>query len=409
MPERVMPYASLMVVEKMPNFQSSYPDRFRSLSTAGRWLPNDASPMLRLLIGIDQSPYSRAGYELGLMPCDANPNYLSTGAVVFNSDLNHCLINDGARRQGGKIRFTTTYKEDAIDCFILGKARVRRTIVSVNQLLPTTPPPERGETECPICKTDFGNEPRFTCRNGHQVHLDCWEHWGRTAVRDKTLCVVCRCPTGAEGQPHTHLRTEFHIPAPNHRVADQSALSVFKYALDMRGGLLGTAVGDTLFRYNTAHHLTEWKSGDEQHPEMRGVVISTQITRPYWRDFLTHFRSAENISYLLGLKVAVYQYAERDFLADLNRTNPVDVAMRMLTENPEGDGRNALKWRTYVEAQILSKSNEEIVEFVKRVMNETKDTRDEYWFKRENYNLPYVPPVSAERVEVAVVDIPAQV
>lgn len=407
MPEQVKPYASLMVVDAMPCFQSPYPERFRSLSSARHWCPTNVSPMLRLLITIDQSPYLKAGYELGLMPCDSNPNYLSTGAVVFSPDLTLCLINDGARRQGGKIRFTTTRKEDAIDCFILGKARVRRTIVCVNQLLPATPPPERGENECPICKSDMGAETRFTCRNGHQTHLTCWNEWTRVAVRDKTLCVVCRCPTGAEGQPHQHLRTEFHIPAPNHRVADLSALSVFKYALDMRGGLLGTAIGDTLFRYTTDHHLTEWRSGGEQHPDLRGVIISTQINRPYWRDFLTYFRTPENISYLLGLCVPVYHYAERDFLADLNRSNPVDVAMRMLTENPDGERRNALKWRTYVETQILTKSNEEILEEVKRVMNLAKDTRDVYWFVRENYDLPVVAPVPVPvSVERPVVDMP---
>jgi len=392
MPESVKPYASLMVVEQMPCFNGGEPTRFRHLRDARLWCPTNVSPMLRLLITIDQSPYLKAGYGLGLMPCEANPNFIGTGVIIFSSDLKHCLINDGARRQGGKIRFTSTHKEDAIDCFVLGKARLPRAIVSVNQLLPTIPPPERGENECPICKSDMGAETRFTCRNGHQTHLTCWNEWTRVAVRDRTLCVVCRCPTGAEGQPHTHLRTEFHLTTANHRDADLLALSVFKYALDMRGGLLGTAIGDTLFRYTTDHHLTEWRSGSDEHPKMRGVIISTSIQRPFWRDFLTYFRTPENISYLLGLSVPVYMYAERDFLADLNRTNPVDVAMRMLTENPDADRRNTLKWRTYVEAQVLPKTNEEIVEEVKRVMNLTKDTRDTYNFRRVEFNLPYVAP-----------------
>jgi hypothetical protein len=355
---------------------------------------------LQLFASIDQSLYLKAGYELGLMPCDSNPNYLREGTIVFNPDLTLCLINDGARRQGGKIRFTSTHKYDAIDCFIIGKARMVRTIVSINQLLPTTPPPERQEAECTICKSDWGTEPRFTCRNGHQVHLRCWDEWTRVAVRDRTLCVLCRCDTTAD--PKAHLRTEFHLPTANHRDADLLALSVFKYALDLRGGLTGTAIGDTLFRYTTEHHLTDWRSGDERHPEMRGVINRTTIHRPYWRDFMTFFRSPENISYLLGLKVAVYHYAEANFLADLNRTNPVDVAMRLLTENHEGDRRSALKWRTYVEAQVLPKTDEEIIELVKRVMNDLKDTRDAYYFHRANYDLPYVPPVSAERVEVLV-------
>lgn len=398
MPESVKPYASLMVVEQMPEFQSSYPDRFRTLRSAGRWCPTNVSPMLRLLLNLDQSPYLRAGYELGLMPCDHNPNYTRTGAVIFNPDLTLCLINDGARRQGGKIRFTTTLKVDAIDCFLLGKRKVRRTIVSINQLLPTAPPPERGETECPICKSEMGNEPLFTCRNGHQVHMRCWDEWTRTAVRDRTLCVLCRCDTTAD--PKTHLRTEFHIPAATHRDADLLALSIFKYALDVRGGLMGYAVGDTLYRYTTDHHLTEYRSGDERHPELRGVIISTSIQRPFWRDFITYFRTPENISYLLGMSVPIYHYGEATFLADLNRSNPVDVAMRLLTDNPDGDRRNGLKWRTYLETQILTKSNDELIDFVKRIMNDTKDSRDTYHFGRESYDLPYVPPDTPARVEV---------
>jgi hypothetical protein len=228
--------------------------------------------------------------------------------------------------------------------------------------------------------------------------MRCWDEWTRTAVRDRTLCVLCRCDTTAD--PKTHLRTEFHIPAATHRDADLLALSIFKYALDVRGGLMGYAVGDTLYRYTTDHHLTEYRSGDERHPELRGVIISTSIQRPFWRDFITYFRTPENISYLLGMSVPIYHYGEATFLADLNRSNPVDVAMRLLTDNPDGDRRNGLKWRTYLETQILTKSNDELIDFVKRIMNDTKDSRDTYHFGRESYDLPYVPPDTPARVEV---------
>jgi hypothetical protein len=405
-PENILPpesipmpyaYAITLAAAHMPEYDTAYhPERFRRLSQASHWLPAFHSPMLSLISNLDQTPYLAAGYELGLMPCYSNPNEMPSGCLFFNPTLTECVVNDGARRQGCLIRLGGV-KHDASDCFVLGKTQIRIGVVRVSQKLASLPPPNRAENECPICRDDMAAAPRFTCPNGHQTHQTCWDEWKVSPpIRDKHLCVICRCDTTQV--PKKHLRTEFHMPTTSHRNADLLALSVFKFALGLgAGSLLGTAVGDTLFRFKTEHHLTEWRAGSEDEPVKRGVIISTRIQHPYWRDFLTFFRSAENIDYLLSLNVKVldFQYGEGQFLADLNANNPVEEAMRMLTEAVREDKRDALKWRTIVAVQIITKTDEEILGFVKQAMSSVKNNPPPRYPMVE-YLLPAVPPVVAE-------------
>lgn len=271
-------------------------------------------------------------------------------------------------RQHGKIRFSSTEKFDAIDCWVLTKTKLRRQIVIVSRLrsLVATPPTERADPDCPICKSEMAGSTLFTCPNGHQTHLTCWNHWTENHTT-KLNCVICRAviPRGGDiGKDY--IDTQFRLPASSHRVADLLALSIFKQMFEVGQTLLGVALGDTLFRYKTDHHITDWIPNSVDDPTFIGVIRNISCPDPYWRDFITFFRSAENIDYLYKVDpIRIRDYREADFLRDLNAVEPVDVAMRLLTEvSADINLKDKLKWRIYLETKILPKTTEQLIDHI---------------------------------------------
>ena len=135
-------------------------------------------------------------------------------------------------------------------------------------------------------------------------------------------------------------------------------------------------------------------------------MITPNLTYGYWRDFLTFYRSAENIDYLYRVKASMYDYSEAEFLADLNRTTPVGEAMRLLTEAPDGDRRSSLKWRIFLETKILTKTDEEVMTTLRTIIQEGEHYLAQYdGVSRRNQDLPA--PAVVEVATAVSTDAPA--
>ena len=394
MTDQVAPYWSESVNARI---QESSGGEFRPLRQMDTYaLRRDTNPMLWMLKSIDQSEYYKNGFCLGLKRCSSTPNYdLHFGDIVFSPDLRLAIVNEGANRQHGKIRFTSKERFDAIDCWMLVKSKLRREIVIISRLRPlvATPPTERADPECPICKSEMAGDTLFTCSNGHQTHLTCMNNW----THNQTInlhCPICRCviPRGGDiGKDY--IETQFRLPAGTQRCADLLALSVFKKMFEKGATLLGVALGDTLFRYKTDHHITDWIPNSAEDPTMIGVIKNISCPDPYWRDFITFFRSAENIDYLYRVDPSrIKDYREEDFLRDLNAVEPVEVAMRLLTETSASHNlKDKLKWRIYIETQILPKTTEHLINHIAQSIEYGKTTLDHSdGFSRRSVDLPAV-------------------
>jgi len=301
-----------------------------------RRMTETTTPVLSIVYNIDPVAIMRhKGSILGLKK-GFSPYSTEGGYIVFAPEFNYGETTPPRGRcYGDNYKFfgDSSKSYPLSEMWVMAIQQLRPlTLITQRQRQASTALTDRNaeETTCPVCLDDFTEKPKATCKNQHQICIDCY-----TRLTGRKSCPVCREPYDAVETDIISKVYKFdaYAPSRHQNALIQEAQFIYYFTNTMKN-MYGSNEVESNIRAFLSDTILYWSEHNEERGSYEGSLLTRWrtnysvlaidasgeiISNPVIENLYDYFISEENRKRLSAVYqlVAEYEYSEQRFLNHL--------------------------------------------------------------------------------------------